>query len=272
MLETMDRAPVRTKEGQEPHPVRFDDLAGESVAGTIAASAPLASKEPGQTESALAYELLLPNAATAIASIGVAGGPTLSRLQRDGTTMNWCELNTGGSSADPTDPADTGAPMASDGRSLPFPSASLDCVILHGTLDHWKDAPTLLAAVRIALKPGGVVAISVVNGLEPANLRRRLSLPGSGDNPTPTGKPRSLWGYRRLLRRCGLTPTASYFVLRKPGAAPSRIISTNYAPSTAFFSHPVTALTGPKRLLMRGLNAINLLPHVQSRFLILARK
>ena len=86
------------------------------------------------------------------------------------------------------------------------------------------------------------------------------------------GKLRSLRGYRRLLRGSGFEPIASYFVLQKPGAAPSRIISTACAPSTAFFSHQIATLTGPKRFLMRGLNALNLLPHVQSRFLILARK
>ena len=117
-----------------------------------------------------------------------------------------------------------------------------------------------------------MVAISVANRLEPAHLRRRLGSSKGGNDETPIGKKRSLWGYHRLLRGCGLSPTASYFVLQNTGAAPTRIISTTYAPSTAFFGHQAATLTGPRRLLMLGLNAVNLLPHAQGRFLILARK
>ena len=240
--------------------------------GETPATQTLLSNGPGQGVSALAYELLLPNSVTAIASIAVAGEPILARVQRDGTTMNWCELKNAGSSATSTARSSKFTTLTSDGRTLPFPSASLDCVILHGTLDHWQDARTLLAATRDALKTGGLVAISVANRFEPAQIRRRIRLVGRGAKEVPAGKPKSLWGYRRLLRGCGLTPTASYFVLQKPGSAPSRIISTNDAPSMAFFSHQVATLLGPKRLLMRGLNAVNLLPHAQSRFLILAQK
>ena len=272
MLKTMDRAPASTKKSQEPHPPARNELAERDVAGGMIANEPPPSKQVPQSVSSLAYELLLPTSATAIASIGVAGAPVLSRLERDGTTMNWCELNISGSSDASSGSADTGSAMTSDGRSLPFPPASLDCVILHETLDHWRDAPILLTAIQTALKPGGTVAISVANGLAPAHLRQRLGSTGGESNRTSAGKPRSLWGYHRLLRACDLTPASSYFVLQKPDAPPSRIISTNYAPSTAFFSHQVATLTGPKRLLVRGLNSLNLLPHVQSRFLILARK
>ncbi len=164
------------------------------------------------------------------------------------------------------------AEMTSDGRSLPFAPASLDCVVLHGTLDRWRDAQALLSAIRIVLEPGGVVALTVANRLDPAHFRRRLGLTGGGIEEKPFGRRRSLWGYGRLLRGCGLSPTASYFVQQDPGAAPTRIVSTWYAPSTTFFRHLSSSLTGPRRLLMLGLNAVNLLPHAQSRFLILARK
>lgn len=272
MLETMNRAPESTKQGQETRPVELDATSGGASAGRTIATDAQPFEEHRQTESALAYDLLLPNSATAIASIGIAGGPVLAPLRRDDATMVWCQLTDHETPAIAAGSSGGCAGMTSSGHTLPFPQASLDCAILHGTLDRWRDAPTLLNAVRIALKPGGMVAISVANGLEPAHLRRRLGLTRGGDDETPPGGKRSLWGYRRLLNGCGLSPTASYFVLQNPGAAPTRIISTAYAPSTAFFGHLASTLTGPRRLLMRGLNAVNLLPHAQNRFLILARK
>ena len=57
-----------------------------------------------------------------------------------------------------------------------------------------------------------------------------------------------------------------------PQRGPTKIISTRYTPSTAFFRLESSKVAGPKRLLMLGLNAVNLLPHVQRRFFILARK
>jgi SAM-dependent methyltransferase len=248
MVETLDdvadrAAPSATRQRQTS-PDRRDDPAG---GGT---SPPTGHR---RAESALAYDLLLPDSVTAIASIRVAGDPVLAPPRRDGVTMVSCRLT--GDEA----PFRGSAEMTSDGRALPFAPSSLDCVILHGTLDRWRDARGLLIAVRSALRPGGIVALSVANGLSPIHW-------------PPHPRRRSLWGYHRLLRRCGLSPSASYFVLGDASGAPSRIISTRYAPSTAFFRLQSADLTGAKRLLMLGLNAVNLLPHAQDRFLILARK
>ena len=110
----------------------------------------------------------------------------------------------------------------------------------------------------------------VANRLDPNQPRRRRQ-PTDGDD-NPIAPRRSLWGYRRLLRRCGLSPSASYFVVADPAGTPRKIISTRYAPSTAFFRLELSATRGPRRLLMLGLNAVNLLPHVQSRFFVLGRK
>ncbi len=272
MLETMNRASPSTKQRRETRLDEPDDIAdGAARVRNTAGDMPSFEGHP-RIESALAYDLLLPRSATAIASIRIAGDPVLSRLRRDEATMFWCRLTGDESPSEGIDPSEGNAELTSDGRSLPFAPASLDCVVLHGTLDRWRNAQALLSAIRIVLKPGGVVALAVANRLDPARFRRRLGLTGGGNEENPIAKRRSLWGYRRLLRRCGLSPTASYFVLQDPSAAPTRIISTCYTPSTTFFRHHSSTLTGPRRLLMLGLNAINLLPHAQSRFLILARK
>jgi SAM-dependent methyltransferase len=272
MLQTMDRAPASAEQGEEPRLAAGHDLVDSTRKDGLTTTGTNPANGAGQAASALAYELLLPNRITSIASVGVAGKPALARIGRDGTTMNWCELKTESTPASSTGPTKERRIPACDGRSLPFPDGSLDCIVLHGTLDHWRDARTLLAATGQALAAGGIVAISVDNAFEPSRLKRRLGSGLGGFGKVTGGKLRSLRGYRRLLRGSGFEPIASYFVLQKPGAAPSRIISTTYAPSTAFFSHQIATLTGPKRFLMRGLNALNLLPHVQSRFLILARK
>ncbi len=272
MLETMNRGSLSTKIRQETHLDEVNDSA-DGAARVRNTAGELASFDGHpRIESALAYELLLPRSATAIASIRIAGDPVLSRLRRDDATMVWCRLTGDETPSERIDSSEGNAELTSDGRSLPFAPASLDCVVLHGTLDRWRNAQALLCAIRIVLKPDGVVALAVANRLDPARFRRRLGLTGGGDEENPIGGRRSLWGYRRLLRRCGLSPTASYFVLQDPTAAPTRIISTCYAPSTAFFRHQSSTLTGSRRLLVLGLNAVNLLPHAQSRFLILARK
>ena len=268
----MNRGSLSTKQRQETHLDELYDLAdGAAPVRNTAVEFPSFNEHP-RIESALAYDLLLPKSATAIASIRMAGDPVLSRLRRDDATVVWCRLTDDETASEGIDLFEGNAEMTSDGRSLPFASESLDCVVLHGTLDRWHNAQGLLSAVNIALKPGGVVALTVANRLDPAHFRRRLGLTRGGNEENPIGRRRSLWGYRRLLRECGLSPTASYFVLQDPSAAPTRIISTCYAPSTAFFRHQSSTLTGPRRLLMLGLNAVNLLPHAQSRFLILARK
>ena len=272
MLESMNQASPSTNQRQDTRLGKVDDVA-DAAAPVRNTTGELPSiDEHTLFESALAYDLLLPRSATAIASIRVAGDPVLSRLRRDDATMVWCRLTGDETTSEGIDSSEGFAEMTSDGRSLPFAPASLDCVVLHGTLDKWRNAQVLLSAIRVALKPGGVVALAVANRLDPAHFRRRLGSTGGGNEENPIGRRRSLWGYRRLLQGCGLSPTASYFVLQDPGAAPTRIISTCYAPSTAFFRLQSSALTGPRRLLMLGLNAVNLLPHAQSRFLILAGK
>ncbi len=272
MLETMNQASPSTNQRQESRLDELDDLAdGAARVRNTADELPCFNEHP-RIESALAYDLLLPESATAIASIRTAGDPVLSRLRRDDATMVWCRLTGDETPSVGIGPSEGTTEMTSDGRSLPVAPASLDCVVLHGTLDRWRNARALLSATRTALKPGGVVALTVANLLDPAHFRRRLGLTGVGNEENPIVRRWSLWGYRRLLRGCGLSPTASYFVLQDPSAAPTRIISTCYAPSTAFFRHQSSALTGPRRLLMLGLNAANLLPHAQSRFLIVARK
>ncbi len=270
MLETMNRAAVSAKKIQETCRDALGDSSEESTRNTAGPS-PSSDEHPDR-ESALAYDLLLPKSATAIASIRVAGDAILSRPRRDDVTMVWCRLAGDDRSPVEIDPSEGITESSSDGRSLPFAPASLDCVVLHGTLDRWRGADTLLSAIRIALKPDGVVALTVANRFDPAHFRRPFGSTAGGNDVAPIGRRRSLWGYGRLLRRCGLSPTASFFILQNPGATPTRIISTSYTPSTTFFRHQSSALTGPKRLLVLGLNAINLLPHVQSRFLILARK
>ena len=256
MLETMNRAAVSAKKIQETCRDALGDSSEESTRNTAGPS-PSSDEHPDR-ESALAYDLLLPKSATAIASIRVAGDAILSRPRRDDdVTMVWCRLAgddriSGGESIHPRASPNHRA----TGRSLPFAPASLDCVVLHGTLDRWRGADTLLSAIRIALKPDGVVALTVANRFDPAHFRRPFGSTAGGNDVAPIGRRRSLWGYGRLLRRCGLSPTASFFILQNPGATPTRIISTSYTPSTTFFRHQSSALTGPKRLLVLGLNAI----------------
>lgn len=261
MFDTANRASPRMKPRGKARPDEGD---------AVAVAPPINPRQ--RAESALAYDLLLPDSATAIANIHVGGAPILSDLRRADARVTSCRLIGDATPSEKGDPCEGNSELTSDGRSLPFPPESLDCVILHGTLDRWRDAPILLRAVRGALRPGGVVAIMVANRLDLMRLRRRLgSIRGSHDG-TPAGPRRSLWSYRRLLRRSGLSPTASYVVVEDPAGAPVKIISTRYAPSTAFFGLEASKVAHPKRLLMTALNAVNLLPHIQGRFLILARK
>lgn len=272
MFDTVDDAAPGTEQHWK---IRQDETAasaGEAVKGDGGAigESPSSTEHEG-VQSALAYDLLLPDSATSIASIRVAGDPVLAELPRDGVTMVSCRLTGDETLSRGIDRSEQSAEMTSDGRSLPFAPSSLDCVILHGTLDRWRDARSLLGAARTALGEGGIVALTAANRLDPAHLRRCLGLKG-GVEGHPVVTRRSLWGYHRLLRGCGLSPAASYFVLEDPTGTPKKIISTCYAPSTAFFRLELSAATGSKRLVMLGLNAVNLLPHAQGRFLILARK
>lgn len=138
MVETMDRAAPSTKQPRDTPPDAPDDPADGTARRdrNSAGDSPSPTEHP-RIESALAYDLLLPDSATSIASIRVAGDPVLAGLPRDGVTMVSCRLT--GDEA----PSRGSAEMTSDGRTLPFAPSSLDCIILHGTLDRWRNAPVL---------------------------------------------------------------------------------------------------------------------------------
>jgi SAM-dependent methyltransferase len=66
------------------------------------------------------------------------------------------------------DALDTGAQLAeADATRLPFPDGWFDAVLLSEVLEHVPDDAAALAEIRRALRPGGVIAISVPNARYP---------------------------------------------------------------------------------------------------------
>jgi SAM-dependent methyltransferase len=93
-------------------------------------------------------------------------------------------------------------------RRLPFPSGSLDGVVLHETLE-WVNAGRLLAEVARVLAPHGWVFAGAANPLSPARLFFPRGAPASSSPP----RAQTLGAYRRILARLGLGRQAAYAIL-----------------------------------------------------------
>lgn len=94
-----------------------------------------------------------------------------------------------------------------DVRSMPFPDASFDLVLLLDVLEHleFRDQPRALAEVHRTLRPGGLLALSTPN-LAHLNARFKLLFCGHldrADSELEHPGERPMEEYRRLLASAG---------------------------------------------------------------------
>jgi len=70
--------------------------------------------------------------------------------------------------------------VCAESRSLPFASGSFDFVICHHSLEHFRDAVSVIREIRRVLKPQGRLFVSVPDGRSFSDRLYRLLLCGGG--------------------------------------------------------------------------------------------
>ncbi|MFT3821368.1 MAG: methyltransferase domain-containing protein [Rubrivivax sp.] len=120
------------------------------------------------------------------------------------------------------------AALACEFDALPFPSDSIDLVVLPHALEFAHDPHQVLREVERVLRPEGRI---VITGLNPASLwglrqrfsRARLGLPGRGEPGLPrAGEFIGYWRLRDWLRLLGFAIESGRFGCWKPPLAAER--------------------------------------------------
>jgi hypothetical protein len=147
----------------------------------------------------------------------------------------------------------------------PSPGPRFAMVILHLTLGGCASIAEALRAAHGLLEPGGIVALAGVN---------RIRVPATRDAnaPVPRATP---WGYRSAARHAGFSQVDLY--VAQPDFDESiHVVSTAPASSRAFFRHELAARSASGRnrlpLARRLLAELNLAPHLQPFYFVVARK
>jgi len=138
-------------------------------------------------------------------------------------------------------------------------------VILHMTLGGCASIAEALRAAHGLLESGGIVALAGVN-------RIRVPATRDADAPVPRATP---WGYRSAARHAGFSRVDLY--VAQPDFDQSvHVVSTAPASSRAFFRHELAARSASGRnrlpLARRLLAELNLAPHLQPFYFVVARK
>ena len=147
----------------------------------------------------------------------------------------------------------------------PSPGPRFAMVILHLTLGGCASIAEALRAAHGLLEPGGIVALAGVN-------RIRVPATRDADAPVPRATP---WGYRSAARHAGFSQVDLY--VAQPDFDESiHVVSTAPASSRAFFRHELAARSASGRnrlpLARRLLAELNLAPHLQPFYFVVARK
>lgn len=147
----------------------------------------------------------------------------------------------------------------------PSPAPRFAMVILHLTLGGCASIAEALRASHGLLERDGIVALAGVN-------RLRVRATRDTDWPVPRA---TLWGYRSAARRAGFPRVDLYFA--QPDFDESiHVVSIASASSRAFFRHELAArdVSGRNRLPLarRLLAELNLAPHLQPYYFVIARK
>lgn len=175
-----------------------------------------------------------------------------------------------------------------------LPAAAFDLVVLHGALDRMSnngpvekplpDRDALLTAAYRALRPGGMIAVSGFNLLNPRILRaavwRRIKRLFRTPAPAETGaadlrRPLTYWGYIRCLRHAGYGNPQVFNVI-PDYLQPQHVVSAEREASTAYFRNIIEVrranLSYPRYLFRRLLLHLNAFPYVERCYLIVAQK
>ncbi len=237
-----------------------------------------------QSNGAILYDLLLPNGVDTVVSVHWRGEPVLHRLRRPFARRISCCLTERVEHSSARQWLGIEYVVARSAQ-LPFAPNSIDCVILHGTLDHGPRQKgrraglalrlaTLLAA-KAALTPSGVLAVAVNNLWSLENLRLSVGglLPGKGEKSA--GQPGvSLWGCHHLLRKSGFRDAVT-FAVTPDLDQPSKIISTQRSAAGAFYTRtlPMALAAGPywARFARAAITVSHMQQYFESSYFILAR-
>lgn len=165
---------------------------------------------------------------------------------------------------------------------LPLSPGSVECIVLHHTLDppplprfgRVASRTELMRLCKEMLAPGGVLAISSNNYWSVDRLRGALSSPAAHLPLDLVRSGLSLWGCRRLLRRAGFKVSEAFAVVPNT-ETPAAIISTQWEAAQVFYGRATPQMSNymlhPTEFLVRLLNALNLRPYLEPAFFILAR-
>lgn len=231
------------------------------------------------------YELVLPWKGETVVDVSFDEASTLAGLAERFSMRVACRLTaTPLSAAAPSPSTQEDLVLVSrNSWELPLNGDSIDCVVLHGTLDQisedsargWGHDPraALLDSVYRVLKPGGMLALTASNCLHPSYSLARAC--GGRHRGAKCLRPKTYWGHRRLLRRAGFEITGSYAVIPNYDR-PLHIVSCSRAPSKA---HYIRTLSNPRvykskllRKLAIGLSYFGWLPFLERDFLVTAKK
>lgn len=240
----------------------------------------------GPKDAALLYDLILPEHILTVASLHWGCERVAYRLHRRYEHVISCLLNTPSS---PGASEDVCAPIPSpvecrhgDPHTLPFGQGSMQCLLLHHTLE---DVPGnrqqkkeyragLLRACKSVLAPDGVLAVASNNRWNSQELRKALRKSSSGNGGQRFGYGLSFWTCRRLLRRAGFLTFDAYAVIPNVDH-PDAIISMQRTASSAYYGRiefqTMAARPWWGKLSIKVLNALNVRSQLEPSFLILAR-
>lgn len=133
-------------------------------------------------------------------------------------------------------------PVCSEGTPLPFKPVSFDLVICHHSLEHFRDAQSVVREIARVLKPSGRIFVSVPDGYSFSDYLYRILLTGGGHHQQFT--------FESLVRLVQ-SETGLRLVAWK------RLYSSfNYVDKRNFIPAPLGALPGPLPRRMRWIGKL----------------
>ena len=240
----------------------------------------------GSQDAGLLYDLFLPDGISNVGSIHWGCERVAHLLNRRYDDVISCRLTAPigprSSEEDCTPTSTTIETRCGEPWSLPFAQASMQCLLLHNTLEEMPGnrrqkteyRAALLRSCRSVLVHDGILMVASNNWLSADNLRDAFNNSSSNSGKEKNFGGLSLWCCHRGLRQAGFLHTESYAVI--PDLDHPEVIISMLRVASSVYYERIKARTLAHRpywskLFIRLLGALNMRARLEPCYLILAR-
>ncbi len=241
----------------------------------------------GSQDAGLLYDLFLPDGMSTVGSIHWGREKVAHLLNRRYDDVISCRLTAPigpeYSKEDCTPTSTTSETRCGAPWSLPFAQASMQCLLLHNTLEEipgnrrqkTEYRAALLRSCRSVLVHDGILMVASNNEFSADNLRDAFSNSSSKYDKEKNSRGLSLWRCHRGLRQAGFMHTESYAVI--PDLDHPEVIISMLRVASSVYYERIKASTLAHRpywskLFIKLLDTLNMRARLEPSYLILARR